>query len=325
MATEGKVSEETQDRYARYVDMWAVAGLHPSNIDVLTKLKSAEDRQFSKNMGITGKVIAEDKQERTKEESHIFGIRTDIWKPSKQEKEGALNMIKKRRKEELKKEIKKRGGRLNKEQKAELESKMRDDLTMTMESTDVDKSRLVIKLFRSTGKNISWKGTLEELSVREVHQSLGSKKALITFAVNLSGYEYLIHIQQCRRFFRPAVFSFAYIDDKSDQIWYIDLKKYWVSFGIDYHVEAQGVRIGKIDGKLWALGTDSRVKITEPTLVNDQRFLDLVSLFAASIGYHRRIWRNIRRRVRRIKKGDSLHVIEDEELWLLKNPRRLVR
>ena len=325
MATEGKVSEEKQTRYSRFVDMWAVAGMHPSNIDLLTKLKSAEDRQFSKHMGITGKALDEDKQDRSKEETHIFGIRTDIWKPSKEEREGALNVIKKRRKEELKAEIKRRGGRLSKKEQAQLEAKMETDATMAMESGDIDKSRLVIKLFRSTGKNIRWKGTLEELSVREVHQSLGSKKPLITFAVNLSGYEYLIHVQQCRRFFRPAVFSFAYFDEKRDQMWYIDLKKYWVSLGIDYHIEAQGTKIGKIDGKLVALGTDSRIKITEPTLAADQKFMDLLSLFSASIGYHRRIWRNIRRRLKKIKNGDSMHIIEDEELWLLKNPRRIVR
>ena len=167
--------------------MWAAPGLNPTNIDIITKLKSAEDRQFSKNMSITGKIFDKDTEEKTDEETHIIGIRTDIWKPSKEERERSL---------------------------------------------------------RSTGKNINWKGSLEELTVREVHQSIGSRKALITFAVNLPGYEYLVHIQQCRRFFRPAVFSFAYLNDKTDEMWYIDVKKYWISWGIGYHVEAQGKRIG---------------------------------------------------------------------------------
>lgn len=304
--------------------MWAAPGLNPTNIDVLTKLKSAEDRQFSKNMEITGKIFDKDTEEKTNEETHIIGIRTDIWKPGKEERERSLNAIKRKRKQELRDQIKS-GGRLTNAEKTQLEAKVDNDDVMSMNTKDVDKARLVLKLFRSTGKNINWKGSLEELTVREVHQSIGSRKALITFAINLPGYEYLVLIQQCRRFFRPAVFSFAYLNDKTDEMWYIDLKKYWFSWGIDYHVEAQGKRIGKIDGKLLALGTDSRIKIKEPALAQDQKFLDLLTLFSASVGFHRTIWRNIRRRLRNIRNDSSVHVIEDEELWLLKNPRRVMR
>ncbi|MDF1752758.1 MAG: hypothetical protein P1U89_08310 [Verrucomicrobiales bacterium] len=324
MATEGKISGESQKRYSRLVDMWAAPGLNPTNIDVLTKLKSAEDRQFSKNMAITGKIFDKDTEAKTDDETHIIGIRTDIWKPSKEDRERSLNAIKKKRKQELKGQIK-ASGRLTKSEQTQLDAKMENDDTMSMSDKNVDKARLVLKLFRSTGKNINWKGSLEELTVREVHQSIGSRKALITFAINLPGYEYLVVIQQCRRFFRPAVFSFAYLNDKTDEMWYIDVKKYWVSWGIDYHVEAQGKRIGKIDGKLLALGTDSRIKIKEPSLAQDQKFIDLLTLFSASIGFHKTIWKNIRKRVRNVNDGSSVHIIEDEELWLLKNPRRVMR
>ncbi|MDF1814198.1 MAG: hypothetical protein P1V20_18480 [Verrucomicrobiales bacterium] len=324
MATEGKISGDSQKRYSRLVDMWAAPGLNPTNIDVLTKLKSAEDRQFSKNMAITGKIFDKDTEAKTDDETHIIGIRTDIWKPSKEDRERSLNAIKKKRKQELRDQIKS-GGRLTQAEKTKLEAKVDNDDMMSMDSKNVDKARLVLKLFRSTGKNINWKGSLEELTVREVHQSLGSKKALITFAINLPGYEYLVQIQQCRRFFRPAVFSFAYLNDKTEEMWYIDLKKYWFSWGIDYHIEAQGKRIGKIDGKLLALGTDSRIKIKEPALAQDQKFLDLLTLFSASVGFHRTIWKNIRHRIKNIESDKSAHIIEDEELWLLKNPRRVMR
>jgi hypothetical protein len=163
------------------------------------------------------------------------------------------------------------------------------------------------------------------MTTREVHQSLGSTRPLIAFAINLPGYEYLVQVCQCRRFFRPAVFSFAYLNDDTDEMWNIVLKKYWFSLGIDYHIEAQGKRIGKIDGHLVALGTDSRIHIKEPALAQDRQFLDMLTLFAASIGYHKTIWKNIRKRVQNIRQGKSVHVIEDEELWLLKNPRRVMR
>jgi len=69
MATEGKVSGEKQKRHSRLVDMWAAPGLNPSNIDVISKLKSAEDRQFSKGMEITGKIFDKDTDKKTNEET----------------------------------------------------------------------------------------------------------------------------------------------------------------------------------------------------------------------------------------------------------------
>lgn len=217
MATEGKLTGEKQKRYSRLVDMWAAPNLNPTNLDVLTKLKSAEDRQFGKNMEVTGKILDKDKEKKTNEETHIIGIRTDVWKPSKEERERSLNAIKKKRRAELRGEVKSKG-RLNKSEQTQLDVKIESDETMAMTAKNVDKSRLVLKLFRSTGKNINWKGSLEEMTVREIHQSFGSKKPLITFGINLPGYDYLVCVQQCRRFFRPAVFSFAYLNEKTDEM-----------------------------------------------------------------------------------------------------------
>jgi len=305
--------------------MWVAPGIHPTNIDLLNKLKTAEDRQFTSNMRVTGKVIEEDREEREKGESHILGIRSDIWRPSKKERQRALAAVQKRRVTDHRTDIKSKG-RLTKEEKAELEKRLQDDELMALNENDVDKSRLVIKMFRSTGKRIDWKGTLEELSVTEIHNSIGSRRPLATYAVILSGYDYMIQIQQNRRIWRiPPVFSFAYYDEKNDHMWYIDLKCYWVSLGIDYSIEAQGRKIGKIDGRLFALGTDSVVHIYEPSLAEDQKFQDLLSLFSASIGFQRRVRENIKRRLQGIRKGNSLHVVEDEELWLLRNPRRIAR
>ncbi len=305
--------------------MWVAPGIHPTNIDILNKLKSAEDRQFSSNMRVTGKIIDEDREERSRGESHIIGIRSDIWRPSKKDRKRALAAIQKQKTTEHRKSIKS-NGRLTKEEKAELEQRLMEDETMSLDAADVDKSRLVIKMFRSTGKRIDWRGTLEELSVTEIHNSIGSARPLATFAVILSGYDYMIKIQQNRRIWRiPPVFSFAYYDEKNDRMWYIDLKCYWVSLGIDYSIEAQGRKIGKIDGRLFALGTDSMIHIYEPSLAEDTKFQDLLSLFSASIGFQRRVRDNIKRRLKGIRQGKSIHVVEDEELWLLKNPRRIAR
>ncbi|MEO0447401.1 MAG: hypothetical protein AAF191_15115, partial [Verrucomicrobiota bacterium] len=123
----------------------------------------------------------------------------------------------------------------------------------------------------------------------------------------------------------PPSFSFAYYQESTDRMWYIDLLCQWVSIGVDFRIEAQGRTIGKIDGRLLTLGSDSRVHVYEPALAEDSKFMDLLSLFSASVGYHSRIRANISRRLRSIDSGQLAHVVEDEELWLLKNPRRLVR
>ncbi len=326
MATEAVVTGARQKRHTRFVDMWVASGLHPTNIEILTKLKSADDRQFSKNMGVTGKAYLEDRKERTREESHLFGIRNDIWRPSKEVRRRALSSLKKRHAEERKRQIQSAARVARDLTEGELEDGVPEDAPTPPTERDVDKSRLVVKMFRTSGSRIRWQGTIEEMSVREIQNSLGSRRALITFAVNLTDYEHLIVVQENRRLFRiPPTFSFSFYQPSTDRMWYIELDCHWVSWGIDYDIFAQGRKIGKIDGKLLALGVDSRIHVLEPDLAEDTQFMDLLSLFAASIGYHREIRANIRGRLRNVKRGRSVHIVENEEMWLLKNPRRIAR
>lgn len=326
MPSDGIVTGAKQGRHTRLVDMWIAPALNPTNIELLTKLKSAEDRQFSKSMAVTGKAFDEDRQNRSREETHLIGIRADVWKPSRVARKRALAAIQKRRTRELKGQKKKGAAPLTDEQKAALEEQLALDGTLNATAKDLDKSRLVLKMFRTTGSSIRWRGSLEELSVTELQQSLGSRVPLASFAVILPDYEYVTHIRQNRRFWRiPPSYSFAYYQQSTDRMWYVDLLCYWVSLGIDYHISAQGKTIGKIDGQLLALGVNSRIHVHEPSLAEDAKFMDLLSLFAASIGFHRRVRSNIRRRVRAIRQGKSVHVVDEDELWLLKNPRRMAR
>ncbi|MEQ1843701.1 MAG: hypothetical protein ABL994_25135, partial [Verrucomicrobiales bacterium] len=178
----------------------------------------------------------------------------------------------------------------------------------------------------TTASKIRWQGTIEELTVREIQNSLGARHTLASFACILADYEHLIIIQENHRLLRiPPSYSFSYHQASADRMWYIDLDCHWVSLGIDYTIRAQGRQIGKIDGQFLALGADSRIHVMEPCLAEDHQFMDLLSLFASSIGYHNQIHDNIRRRVRNVKRGRSVHIVEDEEMWLLKNPRRIAR
>lgn len=306
----------------RYVDMWGVPGLHPTNVDIVQKLRTAEDRQFGANMDTCGTASDRDTKSDDWEKTHLVGVRTDIWKPSEKDRKRALNTLKKKRKEQMRREIKQRG-RLSKDEKLFLDNAVAGDETMNMDESDVDKSRLVLKLFRTTGKNIRWIGTIEEMTTHEIHNSLGTKHPMLSFALNLSGYDYVTTINQNHRTFRiPAVFTFSYYDEKHDRMWYIEIKRKWFSIGRDFIIEAQGKQIGFIDGKLLTIGSDSHIYIYEPTLAKDNRFMDLLTLFAASVGYHGTMRRSIKRRVKSLLSDEVCHLIEDEEFGLLKNPRR---
>ena len=194
---------------------------------------------------------------------------------------------------------------------------------MNMTPQQIDASRLVLKLFRSTGKRIRWLGTLEELTTREIHCSLGSRRPLVAYAVNLTDYEYMTIVQQNHRTFRwPSLFTCSYVSPKTGKVWYLELKRCWLSVGSDFVIESQGERVAYIDGQLIGFGLNAYVHIYEESLAEDRKFMDLLTLFASSIGFQKAIRRNIKRRLKNLRQKKTSHLIEDEEMWLLKNPRR---
>jgi hypothetical protein len=327
MATEGIITGNRQKRHTRFVDMWIAPGLNPTNIDILKKLKSADDRQFSRNMAVTGKGFDEDREAHHREETQVFGIRTDVWRPSKEVREKTLVAMQKQAAKEERAAKSKEKSVSRDTSDGELDHLVLEDSEPApITADDIDKSRLVLKMFRNTSTRIRWQGTIEEMTVREIQNSLGSRRALISFAALLEDYEHLIIIQENHRLFRiPPSYSFSFYQPKTDRMWYIDLDCHWVSIGVDFTIRAQGRKIGRIDGKLVSLGADSRVHVWEPCLAEDEQFMDLLSLFAASVGFHKQIHDNIERRVRNVKQGRPVHFVEDEEMWLLKNPRRIAR
>jgi len=270
MSRSSKPSRKDRAKMAsRYVNMWAFLKMHPSNVDLLQRLKSADDRQFGTNMDVCGTVATKDDNSRAWDKTHLVGIRNDVWNSGP--------------------------GR-----------------------------RLVLKLFKTTGERLRWIGTIEEITTREVHNTIGCRRAVLNQAVILPGFDYLVNIQQNHRTFRiPSIFTFCFHDENQDRVWYIDIRRKWVSIGADFEICSGKQSIGEIDGKLIGFGYNAYVHVTEPKLAANHRFLDLLTLFATSVGYHRAMRRAIRHRVRAIRAGQPAdHVIEDEEFWLLKNPRR---
>ncbi|MCA8997454.1 MAG: hypothetical protein KDA80_10715 [Planctomycetaceae bacterium] len=306
----------------RYVDMWAFMGVHPTNIEILQRLKMADDRQFGANMDVCGTVAEEDQTTGEWSEIHVVGIRTDAWNPTPEKLARKCEILKEERQEELRRQIR-RTGRLNQQQQALLAEICRVDPVLRMCPQDLECRRLVLKLFKSTTDRIRWQGSLEEVTTREVHNSLGSNGPLISFASSLDNYEYLTAFQENRRRWRiPSIFSFCYYEMDRDRIWYVELRRKWVSFGIDFRIIADGRQVGEIDGALFGFGYNAHIHVTEPDLANDRQFADLLTLFTASVGYHKAIRRSIQQRVKASRRGlPAVHIVEPEEFRLLKNPR----
>ncbi len=221
----------------RYVDMWALPGVHPTNIEILQQLKTADTHHFTKNMDVVGTVSEQDRESQRWKKTHLLGVRTDIWRPDKKEMTDSLNSLKEKRRLELKKQIK-RGGRLDSKQAAQLDEQLEQDLLMQTETGEIEKRRLVLKLFKTTGTRVRWCGTIEEVTTSEVHNSIGSNRTLLTTAVMLPRSEFVTSIQENHRTFRfPSIFTFCFYDDH--RMWHLSLKQRWFSLGVDFEVEVE--------------------------------------------------------------------------------------
>lgn len=312
-------NQERQER-SRYVDMWALPGIHPSNVEFMQKLKTADTNHFNTHMDVVGTVSELDKERGDWERTHLIGLRTDVWKADREEMKDALDCIRHQRKKELKKQIKKYG-RLNEKQKNLLEETIAADEVMRLQSDEIERRRLVLKLFKTTGERIRWCGTIEQVTTTEIHNSIGSNRNLLTMVVLLPRTNFVTCMQQNHRTFRvPSVFTSGYYDES--RMWNITLKRRWVSIGADYDIEIDGSTIGDVDGRLFSFGSDSYVNLAPHELADNTRFVDLLTLFSASIGYHKAMRKSLKRRVDAALAGKShCHVIENEELRLHHNGR----
>ena len=304
----------------RYIDMWALPGMHPSNVELLQRMKTADTNHFTTHMNSVGTVSTQDTETGDWEKTHMLGLRTDVWKVDQAEMEDAVDVLQDRRRQELKKTIKKHG-RLSAKQKVQLEEMVAQDCVMNMEPGEIEKRRLVLKLFKTTTDRVQWCGTIEQVTTSEIHNSMGTGKSLLTMVVMLPRTETVTYIQQNHRTFRiPSLFTFGFHHE--GHLHYVMLKRKWVSIGADFDVESNGVSIGEIDGRLFSFGADSYLDIDPGELSENRGFVDLMTLFTASVGYHKAMRKSVDRRVKATLCGDShCHVIEDEEIRLLNNGR----
>ena len=304
----------------RFVDMWALPGMHPSNIDLLQKLKSADSQHFGTHMDIVGTVSEQDQKTSKWEKTHIVGLRNDVWRTDNSQTASALGQVKKKRLASLRRLIK-RSGRLDEKQQARLRDQAASDEVMSLGTGDLERRRLVLKLFRTTATRVRWCGTIEEVTTTEIHNSMGCKKTLLSLVVMLPRNNFVTDIQQNHRTFRfPSLFSAGYVDE--GRVWNLILKRHWFSLGADFQLTVDGNEIGMIDGKLISFGSDAYIKIGDHPLASDTQFLDMLTLFTASVGYHDTMRKGIKRRINAVRAGQAYrHLICDEELRLRQNGR----
>ena len=314
------MAEEEYDSVRRYVDMWAMPGMHPSNVEFLQKLKTADTNHFTTHMDCVGTVSEMNQDSGKWVKSHLVGIRTDIWKPDDEELDCALSAMQDRRRTELKKSIKS-SGRLNAKQKERLEKKMSEDAIMNMKCEEIETRRLVLKLFKTTTSRTRWVGTIEEITATEVQNSIGSKRTLLTLAVNMPRTSFVTYIQQNHRTFRiPGLYTMGFYDE--EQMWNVMLRRQWISLGADFDLEVNGEAVGEIDGRLCSFGYDSYVEIDSHPLAENTQFVDMMTLFASSVGYHKAMRRSIKKRIESCMAGEShKSILHDEELRLRHNGR----
>lgn len=299
--------------------MWAVPGIHPTNSEFLQSYKLADSSQFTRGMDIVGTVAVQQKDGDWEKEC-LIGVRTDIWKPDSKEVADTLRNLHEKRRTELKKEIKK-NGRLDAKQKSKHQQSLEKDKIMQLQCEDIEQRRLVLKLFKTTGKRMNWCGTIEQLTTQEMPVSIGSGKTLLSMAVILPRHEYIIRLQQNHRTFSiKSVFSFSYYFE--GRMWPVCLRQRWGSIVPDFEILVDEQRIGYVNGVLFAMGSDSYVELSEHVLSRDSKFADLLTLFAASIGYHKSMRKSIKRRIAACKSGQwQKCVLDDDELSIYKNGR----
>lgn len=301
----------------RYVKLWALPGLHPSNLKLFQILKEVDTSQFTKNMDSVGTVSELDPATGQWKDNSLIAMRTDAWSPGAAESERTLKALQDERREKLRQEIKGHG-HLDPKQTKQFEDELAEDPVMKLQPGDVECQRLVLKLFRTTGKTLTWAGTIEEVMTSELEMSLGCNSPLITLAVVLPRSSFVTTLQQDHRTFRlPSIFSFPFFHD--DKTYYVLLKRRWLSLGAEFDVVVEDKSIGLIDEKLLTVGMSNQVTVGDHPLATCPQFMDLLTLFAASSGFHSKIRKNINERVADYRAGNGeRHVIDDKEMRLLR-------
>lgn len=185
----------------------------------------------------------------------------------------------------------------------------------------LEKERVIIKLFT---ENWGWQGSLEEMTARGLTNSFSRKHTLPEYIANLTKNNYLIEIEKISGgLLRKEIYAFSLPIEETQEVESFLIKSTF-GFGDDYAVYSlQNGKVAIIDGKLFDIGGQYNIKITDPELAKDRSFIGILTLFAASAKHFKHTEKRIKRALKEGKKNKKKLKVTNDELKLYMNPRRV--
>ncbi|MFX0064429.1 MAG: hypothetical protein ACFFC7_19835 [Candidatus Hermodarchaeota archaeon] len=181
---------------------------------------------------------------------------------------------------------------------------------------DLINKRLVLKAFT---EKMNWLATIEELVARECMTSFAAKKNYISFVTMVKDYPYLIDIDKVESgYAAPESFAFRIKNDL--EAFSITSRR---GLGIDFKVMSSlgNKYVADIDGAKFNMGGKYTVTIFDPELAENNTFVWTLAMFAATIQYHKEMYKKVGQARRLMGQGDYYPKISKMETALRRNPR----
>lgn len=185
--------------------------------------------------------------------------------------------------------------------------------------------RLVLRLFTDKG---GWLGSIEEIVIEELKNSIGSNDLMPVFVATIPNYNYVLWIEKVhKRHGYGDVYVFTYLSgEKEEPVTVIKINEKRVTIGSDWDVYYGPTKkkVALIDSKKFNIGGKVEIKIYDENLVKSYIISRALVLFASTIKYHDDIKEKIKKRIKLIKKGKWSYKPDKGEVWLLRNPRKFL-
>ena len=190
------------------------------------------------------------------------------------------------------------------------------------------RDRLVIKLFKETGKSLNWLASIEQVNSLSLAHSLGANEVLPSFVIIQGKGKLMFPLEKVNtklltQHKMGEVFVF-FLETKKGIVNILEIKEKRLTIGCDYEINdhSTGEKIAFIDSKKFNIGGKVDIEIYHPKYAKNNEFIYILISFAASLKYHDKINEKLEKLMKQVKSGTPLKV-SGKELALFKNPRRV--